>query len=262
MAITITTLDEAISDDDPKIILYGDAGTGKTTLAGTLPGKVLILSAEKGLRSLKRFSASDRKRVSVAEVESSADLRDAYDRLVDGRIAVDWVVLDSISELAEMILREYKRRDKDPRQSYGKVDDDITDILRSFRDLSCGVLLLAKEHVIKRQIGEQEIDYHGLLMPGQRLTTNAPHLVDNVWRLVVKGGRRMVITQADGRSRAKSRDGLDPVEDVTDGLGDIVAKMREAPDSDESPPPDFLASAAAENGGGVVPSHAAKNGGQ
>jgi phage nucleotide-binding protein len=233
MGINITTLDEAVSDTEPKIIIYSDAGVGKTTLAGTLPGKVLILSVEDGLRSLKLFPASERKRISVAKVSTSDDLRDAYDKLESGAIACDWLVLDSISELAEMILREYKRRDKDPRQSYGKVDDDITDIFRAFRDLSCGVLFIAKEHVIKRQIGETEVDYHGLLLPGQRLTTNVPHLVDNVWRLVAKGDKRVIITKADGRSRAKSREGLDAVIDVTDGLADVVAKMREPMDSVE-----------------------------
>lgn len=232
MGIAITTLDEAISDTDPKIIIYSDAGVGKTTMAGTLPGKVLILSVEDGLRSLRLFPASERRRISVAKVATSDDLRDAYEKLSAGQITCDWLVLDSISELAEMILREYKRTDKDPRQSYGKVDDDITDIFRAFRDLSCGVLFIAKEHVIKRQVGEFEVDYHGLLLPGQRLTTNVPHLVDNVWRLVAKGDKRIIITKADGRSRAKSREGLDPVIDVTDGLGEVVAKMREPLDQE------------------------------
>lgn len=233
MGITITTLDEAIGDNDPKIILYSDAGIGKTTMAGTLPGRVLILSAEDGLRSLKLFPKSERKRIDVAEVKDTGDLKDAYNKLQAGTISYDWVVIDSISEIAEMMLREYKAKDKDPRQSYGKVDDHIVGMLTDFRDLSCGVLFLAKEHVIKRQIGETEIDYHGLLLPGQRLTTNVPHLVDNVWRLIAKGEKRFIITKNDGRSRAKSRDGLDAVIDVSEGLGDVIAAMRAPPDEED-----------------------------
>lgn len=233
MGITITTLDEAIGDSDPKIILYSDAGIGKTTMAGTLPGRVLILSAEDGLRSLKLFPKSERERISVAEVKDTNDLKDAYSKLQSGVIQYDWVVIDSISEVAEMMLRDLKAKSKDPRQAYGKVDDDIVGMLTDFRNLPCGVLFLAKEHVIKRQIGDTEIDYHGLLLPGQRLTTNVPHLVDNVWRLIAKGEKRFIITKNDGRSRAKSRDGLDAVIDVSEGLGDVIAVMRAPPDDEE-----------------------------
>lgn len=233
MGITITTLDEAIGDSDPKIIIYSDAGVGKTTMAGTLPGRVLILSAEDGLRSLKLFPASERKRISVAEVKDTDDLKDAYSKLQSGALKFDWVVVDSISEIAEMMLREYKRKDKDPRQSYGKVDDHIVGMLTDFRDLPCGVLFIAKEHVIKRQIGETEVDYYNLLLPGQRLTTNVPHLVDNVWRLIAKGEKRYIITKNDGRSRAKSRDGLEAVIDVSDGLGAVVESMRAPLDTED-----------------------------
>lgn len=233
MGITITTLDEAIGDSDPKIIIYSDAGVGKTTMAGTLPGRVLILSAEDGLRSLKLFQASERKRISVAEVKDTDDLKDAYGKLQSGALKFDWVVVDSISEIAEMMLREYKRKDKDPRQSYGKVDDHIVGMLTDFRDLPCGVLFIAKEHVIKRQIGETEVDYYNLLLPGQRLTTNVPHLVDNVWRLIAKGEKRFIITKNDGRSRAKSRDGLEAVIDVSDGLGAVVESMRAPLDTED-----------------------------
>jgi phage nucleotide-binding protein len=230
MGITITTLDEAISESHPKVIIYADAGVGKTTLSGTLPGKVLILSAEEGLRSLKLFPKETRKRVSVAKVETTDDLRDAYDKIQSGAIETDWLVLDSISEIAEMALREYKRKDKDPRQSYGKTDDDVTDILRSFRDLACGVIFLAKEHVIKRQVGDVEIDYYGLFLPGQRLTTNVPHLVDEVWRMIAKGDKRFLITRNDGRSRAKSRTDLPSVVDVSNGIGeDVLAALASVP---------------------------------
>jgi len=234
MGITITTLDEAISESYPKVILYADAGVGKTTLVGTFPGKILILSAEGGLRSLKLFPASTRKRISVAEVSTTDDLRDAYEKIQSGAVSVDWLVLDSISEIAEMALREYKSKDKDPRQSYGKTDDDVTDMLRRFRDLPCGVIFIAKEHVIKREVGDMEIDYYGLLLPGQRLTTNVPHLVDEVWRMVAKGDKRMIITRNDGRSRAKSRTDLPPVVDVTDGIGeDVLAALARVPTDEE-----------------------------
>ncbi len=38
--------------DKLKLLIYGESGTGKTTLAGTIDAKVLIVSAESGLLSL------------------------------------------------------------------------------------------------------------------------------------------------------------------------------------------------------------------
>jgi phage nucleotide-binding protein len=226
MALEILSLDDAIGTSKPKIIIYADAGVGKTTLAGTLPGNVLILSAEDGLRSLKLFPAETRKRIRAIPVSSTNDLRECFERLDSGQIVADWVVLDSISEIAEIVLNEYKAKDKDPRQSYGKVDDDVMDILRSFRKLDCGVIFLAKEHCIKRQVSEGvEVDYYGILVPGKVLATKVPHITDEVWRLTVKNGRRVILTRNDARSRAKSRGGLDAVEDVDNGIGEVIAKL-------------------------------------
>lgn len=226
MPLKTTSLDETLSKTAPKILIYGDAGSGKTTLAATLPGKVLILSAEDGLRSLSLFSAEDRARISVADVSTTDDLRDAYRALKSGEVATDWLVVDSISEIAEMMLREAKAKTKDPRQAYTSVEDDVVAVLRSFRDLTIGVLFLAKEHTTKVQISDAvEVDRFGLLLPGQRLTTNVPHLVDEVWRLVARGDKRVIITSTDGRSRAKSRHGLDREIDVSGGIADVVARL-------------------------------------
>lgn len=241
MPITITTLDESLAGSNPKIIIYADAGVGKTTLAGTLPGKILILSAESGLRSLQMFPSSTRRRIQVAEVVSTDDMREVYDRVLDGRIVVDWLVIDSISEIAEIAIREYKKKDKDPRQSYGKTDDDVTDMFRAFRDLPCGVVFIAKEHAVKRQISEGvEVDYYGLLLPGQRLTTNVPHLVDEVWRMVARGEKRFLITRNDGRSRAKSRTDLPSLVDVSDGISpEVLAALAAVPLAGDEGPGDI-----------------------
>lgn len=224
----IKSLATVLETSHPKILIYGDAGSGKTTMAGTLPGRILVASAEDGLRSLSLFPEEDRARIDVVSVATTDDLREVYAALKKGEVSYDWLVVDSVSEIAEMMLREAKSKTKDPRQAYTGVEDDVTAVFRSFRDLPLGVLFLAKEHVTKLQISEEvEVDRFGLLMPGQRLTTNVPHLVDEVWRLTVKGkGARVIITDNDGRSRAKSRHGLEREIDVSNGIADVIARLK------------------------------------
>ena len=46
------SLKDAIESRATKYLVYGGSGVGKTTLIASLPGKILILSAESGLLSL------------------------------------------------------------------------------------------------------------------------------------------------------------------------------------------------------------------
>ena len=79
-----------------KVLVYGMAGSGKTTLIKTLPAPV-ILSAEGGLLSI---SGED---LPYIEIKTMADLREAYGWLASSEEAKGFrsVALDSISEIAE-----------------------------------------------------------------------------------------------------------------------------------------------------------------
>lgn len=232
--LKITTLDEAIGNEPQKVVLYSDAGAGKTTAVGTLPGRKLLISAEKGAKSLGRLPKEMRDLVQVVEVRTIAGLREVYDEVKAGRVQCDWIALDSISEIAEIALAEYKKNgvlqgrnmNKDPRAAYGAVEDDVMHMLWDFQALPVNVLFLCKEQVKPRQINEETtIDYFNLLMPGQTLTARVCHLVDELWRLTVRGDKRVLIAQADGRSRAKSRAGLPKTVDVSDGFADVIEML-------------------------------------
>ena len=54
------------------ILVYGQSGVGKTTLIKTLPGKVLILSAEAGLLSLRDTD------IEYVDIHTMDDLTEAY----------------------------------------------------------------------------------------------------------------------------------------------------------------------------------------
>ena len=49
----IVSPSELVDNQGAKILVYGEAGSGKTTLCSTAPGKILMISAEAELLSIK-----------------------------------------------------------------------------------------------------------------------------------------------------------------------------------------------------------------
>ncbi len=128
MAIRLqTTRDIAVQG--VKLLVYGAAGAGKTSLVRTLP-KPIVLSAEGGLLSLADED------IPFIEISSVSDLQDAYSWLT-GEEGSEYqsICLDSISEIAEVVLNYEKKHAKDPRQAYGAMQEQITDLIRAFRDI-------------------------------------------------------------------------------------------------------------------------------
>ena len=88
------------------ILVYGQSGVGKTTLIKTLPGKVLILSAEAGLLSLRDTD------IEYVDIHTMDDLTEAYTYIVSNITEYNCIVLDSLSEIGEVILANEKKASK------------------------------------------------------------------------------------------------------------------------------------------------------
>ena len=131
---------DAVQDQGAKILVYGMAGAGKTFLARTAPGKVLVISAEAGLLSFR-----DAQNVEAIEVKSAAEVVEVYEALRSGKLQYDTVCLDSISEISELLLQAEKARHKDARKAYGEVQESVTNVMRAFRDLQMHVMFICKE---------------------------------------------------------------------------------------------------------------------
>ena len=236
----IQKLDDVIDARGIKALVYGASGTGKTRLIESLPGRVLVASAEAGMLSLRGLGGG---RIDVVEITSIDGLREVYSHVKRTAHGYDWIALDSVSEIAEVCLTEQKKLTKDPRAAYGAIQDEVGGILRAFRDLDVGVYFSAKEH--KEKDDSTGRTSYGLSMPGAKLGAQVPYLFDLVMRLVVVSDKdeagnavdvRWLQTANDGRSVAKDRSGrLEPFElaDPTSGdvwgLGAIVEKIRGTP---------------------------------
>jgi len=205
-----------------KFLVYGPAGAGKTSLIPTLPDPV-ILSAEGGLMSI---SGSD---IPFIEIKDMATLLEAYHWLVGSAEASKFksVALDSISEIAEVVLNNEKKATKDPRAAYGAMQEQMSDIIRSFRDLP-------DRHVYFTAKCEKSTDEQGRMlyapaMPGNKLAQSLPYFFDIVLALRLEQGQdgqlvRALMTQSDGLWQAKDRSGRLSAWEQPD-LGQIIRKI-------------------------------------
>lgn len=224
MAVKLISTREAARTNGIKVLVYGAAGAGKTRLCASTGGSPVIISAESGLLSLRDVD------IPVIEVQSIADVHDAYKFLAESAEGqrFTWVCLDSISEIAEVVLNYEKKATKDPRQAYGALSEQMTDLLRAFRDLpGRNVYMSAKLERIKDD--HTGAVMFGPSMPGQRLAQSIPYLFDEVFALRVEkdpdgNPQRWLQTQPDFSYQAKDRSGaLDAFE--LPNLAAIAAKI-------------------------------------
>lgn len=202
MAIKLKSTKE-LHQTGVKMLCYGHAGVGKTSLIPTMPSPI-VLSAEGGLMSI---AGAD---VPYIEITSMADLMEAYQWLTSSSEAKPFqsVALDSISEIAEVVLVEELRRNKDGRAAYGEMNSAMTGVIRAFRDLP-------ERHVYFTAKCEKAQDETGRIlyspsMPGKTLTQQLPYFFDAVFAMRVEKNpegqpQRMLMTDSDGLWMAKNR---------------------------------------------------------
>lgn len=192
-------------DHKIKALIYGASGAGKTTFAGTAP-KPIFASSENGLLSIAE------KEVPFVEIKSLKDLLELYQELVGGKHDFETVIIDSISEINEIIKSEIENRTGRVMQlqDWGKLQKQIRDILRKFRDLPMHVIFIAQEKAIT---DEEKIEKIVPLMNGKAATEIA-YFMDIVgYAKVQKDGKHVVFTNTNQRLLTKDR---------TNKIGDCI----------------------------------------
>ncbi len=191
-----------------KVLVYSESGIGKTKLCETAPDP-LILSSEAGLLSLADVS------VDFQIVESYDHIDEIYNWIVSSEEAKKYktICLDSISEIAEVVFSETKERTSDPRSLYPEVRDNMSKLIRKFRDLKGrNVYFTAKL---------ETYDDDGVIksrptMPGAGCKNDLPFFFDEVMAMRIGKSEgedgssieyRYLQTQPDRRFAAKDRSG-------------------------------------------------------
>ena len=144
-----------------KIGLYGDAGSGKTSVACAGEKDVLVLLAEtNGISSIKVWNpeanvamvteASELRSwvAALANAETGSDKDGSFVRLkMEGcpEIIVRRLVLDSFTEVQRVLVDEIlagEKRESLTLQEWGLLNDRSIDLIRTIRNLECDVCVI------------------------------------------------------------------------------------------------------------------------
>jgi hypothetical protein len=225
-----STTSQSSDSQGVAVLVYGGAGEGKTLLCATAP-KPVILSAESGLLSLRRKNIERVYGVNTPgvtydiptmQISNVDDLAAAYAWFASpasrAREYFNTICLDSLSEIAEVVLSNAKKLVKDPRQAYGEVIEKTVMLVRSFRDLPG----FHKYMAAKMEFSKDEVsgaNKYQPAMPGSKLGQQLPYFFDEVFCLRTSQpqgnvkGYRYLQTQPDFQYVAKDRSGvLDEIE--------------------------------------------------
>lgn len=155
-----------------KALAYGGPGTGKTPMINTAPRPVLCV-VEPGMLSMRTSN------VPAWEAYDVPRINEFFKWLFTSNEArnYDTVGIDSISQMAEIILTEELKRNKDGRKAYGEMSRAVMEIVNA-------LYYLPQKHVYL--IGKQSIVDEGGIMrkkpyfPGQDLNVKIPHMYDEI----------------------------------------------------------------------------------
>lgn len=214
------------------MLVYGRSGIGKTTLAGsadTVPEmrKVLYLDVEAGTLSLRKTNYE----VDVMRITDYRQFAEVYAALYAGNHGYQTVVLDSLTEIQDLCMREIMREMKeDPENSerdsdvpgmyeWNKNEKRIKRLIRLFRDLPLNVIFTSL-------VREDKDTKTGVVMklpdlPG-KLASRVAALFDIVLYFTAVGEegtqKRIVASQSGTNTVAKNRgsDRLPPILEIPD----------------------------------------------
>lgn len=172
MSILDQALPASETVESVNALVYGDSGSGKTTFAGSGRdnGKNdLILAIEHGTASTARAGSQ----VNVLPIKSWDDLVSAVDALVDDPGRFEWVIVDSLTKMQDLIWEHIIKEatDRSPNRSafkkelqeYGEAQLRFTSIVERLNGSDVNVIYtaLAELHTDEEANDFQMPSIHG-----------------------------------------------------------------------------------------------------
>jgi len=190
--------------------VYSESGFGKTRLCATTgcPDRTLIISCEGGLLSLREEN------ITAVEVRTLQEVRDVlkFLKTPEGD-KYDWVCLDSVTEIGNLVLREMKDENSDGRAAYMQMADKTSAIITEFRDLPKHTYMTFQAKRIQTDTGAM---LWSIEVPGNQLKHSVHYDLDEILalrahRTETEGGGSEIVRwlqcHPDGSYTAKDRSG-------------------------------------------------------
>lgn len=158
-AIPVSETTESIN-----MVLYGDPGSGKTVFAGSGPNKgrdTLLVGIEHGTKSAARAGS----KAQVINVDDWQTLEAVVDAIIEQPDRYDWVVIDSLTKMQDLIWQKIlteatnknSSRSKYTRelQEWGEAQERLKDIVRRLNASDANIIYTAMADLATDEDGNE-----------------------------------------------------------------------------------------------------------
>lgn len=153
----IVKLQDTDSNGKKNWLIFADSGKGKTVLAGTAPRSIFLTVEAAGTESAKAMGSESDEWV----IDTKKELDAAYEYFLDGSGCqdYDWVIIDSLSEVEELIWADLQGESSVQKiQDYGTVATKMKRLVDAFNRLPINVLYTAQTMRLEIEDIETEED--------------------------------------------------------------------------------------------------------